>query len=73
MVKYAPLERRSWQPLSVFLSKKEAIIDICNDDERCFWYSILYFVERDNLSERHRERVTLYTNVKLQRYHLDTL
>ena len=73
MVKYAPLEGRGWQPVPVFLSKKEAIINIRNDDERCFGYSVLYFLERANLPERHCEKVTIYTNVMFQRQHLDTL
>ena len=70
---YAPLEGRGWHPLPVFLSKKEVIIKIRHDDERCFGDSILYFFERGNLPERHCERVTLYTNVMFQRHHLDTL
>ena len=47
MVKYAPLEGRWWQPLLEILSKKEAIINIQNEDERCFGYALLYILERD--------------------------
>ena len=36
MVKYAPLKGRGWQPLPELLSKKKAIINIHNNDERCF-------------------------------------
>ena len=62
MVKYAPLERGGWQPLPEFLSKNEAIINIRNTDERCFGYSVLYFLERANLPDRNKNciRSTLY-------------
>ena len=53
MVKYAPLEGRGWQPLPKFLAKKEAIINIQNNDERCFGYALLYFLERVNFLERN--------------------
>ena len=36
MVKYAPLEGRGWKPLPEFLEKKKAILNIRNNDERCF-------------------------------------
>ena len=47
MVKYAPLEVRGWQPFPEFLSKMKAILNIKNNDERCFNYALLYFLERD--------------------------
>ena len=72
MVIYAALDRRGWQFLPGFLSKLEAIINIHNDDERCFGYSDLYFLERTNLQERHCEKVNLYTNVIFLRHHYDT-
>ena len=73
MVKYAPLEGREWQFFPEFLSKKEAIINIRNTDERCFGYSLLYFLERKQLPEMHCERASLYTNQMFQRHHLDAL
>ena len=73
MVKYAPLQGRGWQPLPEILSKKEAIINIQNNDERCFGYALLYFIERANLLEKNCRRENLYTNEMFQRYHLDTL
>ena len=75
MVKYAPLEGRGWQPLPEFLAKKNAIINIRNNDERCFGYSILYFHDRANLSERNSNcsRVSLYKGKMFIRYHLDML
>ena len=57
MVKYAPLEGRGWQALPECLAKKEAIIIIQNNDERCFGYSLLYFLERANLPERNKHCV----------------
>ena len=53
MVKYAPLEGRGWQALPDFLANKKAIINIRNNDERCFGYSLLYFLERANLPEQN--------------------
>ena len=73
MVKYAPLEGRGWQPLPDFLSKKQAIINIQNNDERCFGYALLYFLERANLPEKNCRRANLYTNEMFECHHLDTL
>ena len=36
MVKYQPLEGSGWQPLPKFLDNKKAIINIRNNDQRCF-------------------------------------
>ena len=60
MVKYAPLEGRGWHPLPEFLSKKKAISNIANNDERCFGYALLYFLERANPPEKDCIRATLY-------------
>ena len=54
IVKYAPLEKRGWQPLPEFLSKTEAIINIRNTDERCFGYPLLYFLEQANVLDRKK-------------------
>ena len=56
MVSYAPLEGCSCQPLPEFFDKKEAVINIWINDEGCFGKSILYFLERANLSERNGNR-----------------
>ena len=75
MVKYAPLEGRGWQPLPKFLSNKRAVINIQNDDERCFGYAVLVFIERPQLPERnfHCNRAYFYTNEMFHRNNLDTL
>ena len=73
IVKYAPLDRRGWQPLPVFLSKKKTIIKIQNNDERFFKYALYYFLEQTNLPEKHCFRATLYKEEMFQRYHLDTI
>ena len=73
MVKYAPLEKRGWQPLPKFLSKKEAIINIQNNDERCFGYALHYFLKCANLPKKNCRRPNLYTNEMFQRHNLDTL
>ena len=73
MVKYVPLEGRGWQPLPQFIEKNKAIINIQNDDERCFRYALLYFLEREQLPEINFRRATLYTNEMFHRNQLDTL
>ena len=52
MMKYAFLEGRNWQPLPEFLIRKKTIINIINNDKRCFVYSQLYFLKHPNLPER---------------------
>ena len=71
MVKYAPLEGRGWQPIPQFIEKK-AIINIQNDDERCFGYALLYVLECEQLPEINCRRATLYTNEMFHRNQLDT-
>ena len=53
--------------------KTKAIINIKNDDVRCFKYALLYFFERANLSEKHCERANLYTDEMFKRTYLETL
>ena len=72
MVKYAPLEGRGWQPLPEFLSKKKAIINIHNTDERCFGYALLYFLEPP-LDQKHANLESFYTRGMFHRNRLDTL
>ena len=59
-MKYAPLEGRVWQPLPKFLEKK-AIINIHTDDEHCFGYALLYFLDRQIDAHRHENRANLYS------------
>ena len=75
MIKYAPIEGRGRQPLPEFISKKKAIINILNEDERCFGYALLYFLDRDNLTERNGNCfwATLYKEKMFQRHHLENL
>ena len=75
MVKYEPLEGRSWQPLPEFLTKKKTIINIQNNDERCFGFALLYFLERTNLPKRNGNslQATLNKEEMFQRHHLDNL
>ena len=73
MVKYAPLEGSWWQPLPEFLSIKKAIINIQNNDDRCFGYAVLYFLERENQPEKNCNRVSFYKYEMFQRHHLDTV
>ena len=59
IAKYSPFEGRGWQPLPEFLTKTKSIINIRNNDERCFGYALLYFLERENLPEQNCFRTTL--------------
>ena len=67
------VHERGWQPLPEFLTKKKAILNIKNNDERSFGYAVLYFVEREQLPKKNCERVICYTNEMFHRYHLHTL
>ena len=67
MVKYAPLVGRGWQPLPEFLAKKEAIINIRNNDERCFGYALLYFLDSQIDAHRHANRANLYSEEIFER------
>ena len=62
IMKYAPIKGRGWEPFPEFLSKKKAVLNIPNNDERCFGYALLYFLERANLPEKTGNclRATLY-------------
>ena len=66
MVKYAPFEGPGWQPLPEFLEKK-AIINIHNDDERCFGYALLYFLDRQVDAHRHTNHANLYSEEIFER------
>ena len=73
MVKYQPLEGSGWQPLPTVLEDKKAIINIRNNDQRCFKYALLYFLERTNRPSKYCFRPSLYKEEMFQRYKLDTL
>ena len=73
MVKYAPFEGRGLQPLPAFLSKKKVVVNIQNEDERCFGYALLNFLEGERLSEKWCHRASVYKDKMFQRYHLKTL
>ena len=72
MVKYAPLEGRGWQPYPEFLLKKKAIINIINEDERCFGYALLYFLVFP-LDQKNANRESFYTREIFYRNRLETL
>ena len=58
----------------MFLYKKNKILNIQNNDERCFGYALLYFLERERLPERHYYQASLNKkNTMFQRHHLETL
>ena len=73
ILKYAHLEGRNWQRLPEFLSKKTAIINIQNHDERCFKYALIYLLEGPNLPKQNCFRGTLYNDNMFHRHRLDTL
>ena len=58
-----------------FFSKKKLVINIQNDDERCFGYALLYFLEQANLPDKKGNclRATLYKDDMFQRHHLYAL
>ena len=70
--KYQPLQGSGWQPLPEFLVKKKAILNIHNVDERCFGYSLLYFIDRPR-NRNHLERAIYYTDEMFNRNNLNSL
>ena len=54
-VRYIPLAGRCFRELPPYLKNKKAIINIQNTDDRCFGYSLLYFLDRPNFIN-HFER-----------------
>ena len=72
MVKYAFLETRGWQFLQEFLSNKKAILNIKNNDERCFVYALRYFLESEGLPKRQCYQESLYKEQMFHRNHLAT-
>ena len=72
MSKYQPLQRSGWQPFPEFLKRKQAIINIRNVNERCFSFSILYFIDRPH-NPNHLERPIYITEEMFNRNGLDSL
>ena len=64
-----PLAGLGFQPLPPFLAKKKCIINVKNDDNRCFGYALLSFLEpcKDNPSKPYSY------NKFFIKHHLDTL
>jgi hypothetical protein len=53
---YTPLSASSFVPLPKFIADKKAVINVQNDDQKCFFYSIACkFLDK---SIQHKERVT---------------
>ena len=72
MAKYQPLQGSGWQPLPDYLEKKKAIVNIKNEDERCFGYALLFFLDRPRYSHNLR-RPYYYTPAIFKRNGLDAL
>ena len=73
IVKYQPREGSKWQFLPKYSENKKAIINIRNNDQRCFGYALLYFLERTNLFSRNFFRPSIYKEEMFYRYELDAL
>ena len=54
-VRYMPLAGRCFRELPKYLKNKKAIINIQNNDDRCFGYALLYFLSRPDVTN-HFER-----------------
>jgi hypothetical protein len=50
-----------WRSLPEYLENKKAIVNIQNNDNRCFGYALLYFLEHINLPEKNAHRPNYYT------------
>lgn len=58
-MKYMPIGGSSYFELPEYLSKKKALINIKNDDDNCFVYSLMCAVM---YISHHPERVSIYKN-----------
>ena len=70
--KYDPLAGRCYRELPKYLKAKKAIINIQNTDDRCFGYSLLWFLDPPR-DRRNNFRPSLYTNETFERNHLADL
>ena len=68
-VKYIPLTGRCHRELSPYLKANKAIINIQNTDDRCFGYTLLWFI--DPPRDRHNSwRPNLFTETMFERNNL---
>ena len=61
---------RGYQELPGFLSRKRAIINVKNDDERCFGYAVLAALESND--DHNSKRASRYNRL-FHQYQLDTI
>ena len=66
---FTPLKGRGYQELPQFLLKKHAIINVKNQDTRCFGYAVRSALEP---AEPHSDRISAYI-LLFQKYRLDTI
>ena len=69
---FNPLQGSGYQKLPNFLSKKKAIINIKNHDERCFGYSVLAALLPDD-TNRNTNRPERYSNEDFAEHGLDAI
>ena len=59
-VRFAPLSGSAWSPLPQFVQNKKSIVNVQNDDERCFGFAI--FVSALYPVNKNAHRPQMYTN-----------
>ena len=57
-VRYMPLAGRCFRELPPYLKNKKAILNIQNNDDRCFGYALLFFLDPP-FDRKHSERASL--------------
>lgn len=62
IVKYEPIKGKSYIPLPTWIVKKGCVINVKNEDDRCFEYSCLAYL---NPVSSHAERVSNYQEQKI--------
>ena len=67
-----PLQGSGYQELPKFLAKKKAIVNIRNNDERCFGYSVLAALLPDD-PNRHIYRPERYSDADFADHGLDAI
>ena len=69
---FNPLQGSGYQVLPNFLANKKAIVNIQNNDERCFGYSVLAAILPDD-PNRHAYRLERYSDADFAEHGLDAI
>jgi hypothetical protein len=60
IAKFTPLAAHGYAKLPQFLSRKKAIVNVQNDDTRCFGYAILSALKSSAIANKNKSRASTY-------------